>query len=168
MQSDFDLFLAIAEIAGVFVAFAALITVSRSDEAERGDVIRLGGVVTVGVYTIFGALVPVCLGRYGLGNAALWKWSSAVFLCVIWLGIIALTRAPAIRAFVRQEFAQRPVFAIVFWVFLEIPVHLTLLLILSGISELQAAALYTTALVLCLLEGALALSQLVYLRVLRI
>lgn len=167
MQHDFELFLSIAEIAGVFVGFGALIALTHAAEVERGDLIRLGAVVTVGVYAIVGALIPVALGRYGLASGALWKWSSGMFLLVIWLVILALMRLSGIRAFLREEAKTRPVFAFVFWAFLELPIHVVLFLVLLGVAPSRAPAFYTTALVLTLLEGALALSQLVYLRLLR-
>lgn len=167
MQHDFDVFLAIAEIAGVFVGFGALIAITRAADGARGDLIRLGSVVTIGLYVIVGALVPVALGRYGLDGGALWRWSGAVLLVGIWFGIIVLIRVPEIRAFLRADARDHPASAFFFYVVLELPIHIVLILVLFGVPPSQGPALYTTALVLALFEAATVLSQLVYSRLLR-
>lgn len=67
MTEEVDTLLAIAEIAGVFVGFAALVTViaGRSDtQTQSDDVFRLLHVVITSVQVIAAALVPVVLNHY--------------------------------------------------------------------------------------------------------
>lgn len=66
MAVDLFLFVAIAEIAGVFVGFGALISVSRRNEIEAAQLARIRGLVTVGLTLIVVALVPVALNLYGV------------------------------------------------------------------------------------------------------
>ena len=63
MIQDVDLFVAIAEIAGVFVGFGALISVTRGAEIEASVLGRIRAVVTIGLLVVVAALVPVGLGR---------------------------------------------------------------------------------------------------------
>ena len=61
---DSGLFIAIAEIAGVFVGFGALISLTRKDAIDFPQLGRLRGVVSVGLVVIVAALIPVGISRY--------------------------------------------------------------------------------------------------------
>ena len=72
MSEDVDTLLAIAEIAGVFVGFAALLTIvgRRTEAIDRSRVgFLLATMVLVSVVVIVAALVPVVLNRYGLSQS---------------------------------------------------------------------------------------------------
>ena len=81
----FDLFLSIAEIAGVFVGFGALISLLR-DHQEEGRVM-LHAVIANGLVVLVAALIPVALSQYGLTGRALWGSSSGAFLVLCWAAI---------------------------------------------------------------------------------
>ena len=66
MVQDVDLFAAIAQIAGVFVGFGALISVTRRNEIEASQLSQIRAVVTIGLVVIVASLIPVGLGRYGV------------------------------------------------------------------------------------------------------
>ena len=83
MTEDIDTLLAIAEIAGVFVGFAALVTVvsSRSGAERRHvDAFRLVCVVVISTQVIAAALVPIVLDRFGLSQSTIWRISGGLIL----------------------------------------------------------------------------------------
>ena len=162
MDRDIDLFLSIAEIAGVFVGFGALISFSRGEAVDgRGG---LRGVVTIGLVVLVAALLPVALTRYGLTDRALWGWSSAGFLLLIWMAMAVLFRDPGDRAAMTADVKANPGSALLFWVFLEVPIQVPLVLAILGVAPTLAPAFYVTALVLNLFEAAFVLARLVLAR----
>ena len=58
MALDLLLLVAIAEIAGIFVGFGALIGAIRPNEIAAAQLARLRGLVTIGLTIIVAALVP--------------------------------------------------------------------------------------------------------------
>ena len=97
MALDSGLFIAIAEIAGVFVGFGALISVTRKDEIEAAQLARLRGLVTMGLGIIVAALIPVALNLYGVTDHTLWFMSSIIFFSLNWVVIILSFRDPINR-----------------------------------------------------------------------
>jgi hypothetical protein len=162
MNHDLDLFLSIAEIAGVFVGFGALISLSRERAVESRAPLR--GVVTIGLLVLTAALLPVTLERYGLTDRAIWAWSSMGFLLIIWIVIAGLLLDPEIRAWAKADARANPAFTALFWVFLEVPIQVPLVLAVLGVAPTLAPAFYVTALVLNLFQAALMLSRLVLAR----
>lgn len=157
-------FIAIAEIAGVFVAFAALISVTGRDEVAGEQVAQVRAVVTIGLVVIVAALVPVGLAGYGVSARALWFSSAAVFLAVVWVVIALSLRRPENRALTLAQARSTPWLAGVFWGVLEVAIQVPLLLVLLPVLPEQAPALYTTALVVHLFQAAFVLAQVVYAR----
>ena len=159
MRDDLDLFLSIAEIAGVFVGFGALISFSRDGAAQARTGLR--GVVTVGLVVLVAALLPVALARYGLSDRTLWTASSAGFLVIIWIALVGLFLDPEHRAWVKADATASPFFTAFFWLALEAPIQGSLLLVLLGVAPALAPAFYVTGLVLNLFEAALLYARLV-------
>ncbi len=162
MTEDAGLFVAIAEIAGVFVGFGALIAVTRRDEVEAQQLGQIRAVVTLGLVVVVAALTPVALVRYGFDERTMWAASSLVFLVLIWVVIVLSLRAPENRELMVRQARTRPVTAAVFWLLLEIPIQLPLLLAVIGANPTLDPAFYMTALVFHLFEAAFVLAQLVY------
>ena len=76
MAQDVNLLIAIAGIAGTFVGFGALISVTRRTEIEFSLLAHLRAVVSIGLVVIVAALVPVVLA-----TATVSSWSqSMVFM----------------------------------------------------------------------------------------
>jgi hypothetical protein len=159
MEHDVDVFLSIAEIAGVFVGFGALISLSRDQVVAARLALR--GVVTIGLVVLVAALLPVGLARYGLTERALWSGSSAGFLLLIWIAIVVLHSDPEQREAVKRDLRASPALAIFFWVFLEVPIQVPLVLVIVGVAPTLAHAFYVTGLVLNLFEAAFVLARLV-------
>ena len=80
MDQDINLFIIIAQIAGVFVGFGALISVTRRSDIEVAQLVLIRSVVTTGLIVIIAALIPVGLSRYGLSGHTLWAVCSLAFL----------------------------------------------------------------------------------------
>lgn len=156
-----DLFVTIAEIAGVFVGFAALISVTRRSEMDGAQLGQLRAVVTVGLLVVVAALLPVALAAYDIEGRGLWVASSAVYLALNWIVIVLALRRPENRQLAGTQARTTPVLATLFWL-LEAAVQVPLLLIIIGLDGTLDPAFYLTALVFHLFEAAFILAQLVY------
>jgi hypothetical protein len=159
---DFDLFLSIAEIAGIFVGFGALISL-LGDRQAMGRV-ALNIVISIGLVVLVAALIPVALSHYGLTDRALWSWSSGAFLVICWTAILAPLRDSKTRTAIKDDTKTSPVVAAVFWVLLEIPIQVPLVLAVFGVAPPLARAFYVTSLVLNLFQAAFLLGRLVFAR----
>jgi|GEM_PF-1295724 len=164
MSADAALFVAIAEIAGVFVGFAALISVTGRDEILPAQLAQVRAVVTIGLVVIVAALVPVALAAYGLDPTVLWRVSAALFLVLVWVVIVLSLRRPENRSSARTQARQNPGLAVVFWGVLEVAIQVPLVLAVLGVLPDLAQAFYATALVVHLFEAAFVLGQFVYAR----
>jgi hypothetical protein len=161
MADDAGLFLTIAEIAGVFVGFAALIGVTRGRDTEGPQRGRIQAVVTSGLLVVVAALVPVGLAAYGIGDRGVWVASSLVYLILNWAVIAVALRRAANRDLARAQWRETPAGAAFFWV-LEAAIQVPLLLVVLGVARDLDPALYLTALAFHLFEAAFILAQLVY------
>jgi hypothetical protein len=159
---DADIFLSIAEIAGVFVGFGALISFSPDRAVEARAPLRT--VVTIGLVVLVAALLPVALARYGLTDRALWGWSSGGFLFVIWLAILVPLLDTEQRTWMKADAKANPALTMFLLAFLELPIQVPLALVVLGVVTTLASAFYVTALVLNLFEAALVLARLVFAR----
>ena len=161
---DVVLFITIAEIAGVFVGFAALIAVTRRSEIDTAQLGQIQAVVTIGLLVVVAALVPVGLGAYQIEGGGLWVASSLVYLVLNWVVILIALRRAENRQIAGAQARSNPVMAAFFWL-LEIAVQLPLLLVVFGVNRELDTAFYMTALVFHLFEAAFILAQLVYTQV---
>lgn len=155
-------FVAIAEIAGVFVGFGALISVTRRTRFEISQFGRIRAVVTIGLIVITAALIPVVLSSYVVLEHDLWFISSLLFLILNMVVIIMSLLEPENRVLMVAQSRANPLMAAFFWFLLEIPVQVPLILILLGLWQDLEPAFYTTALAFNLFEAAYVLAQLVY------
>jgi hypothetical protein len=159
---DVDLFITIAEIAGIFVGFGALINVTRKEEIEKFKLWRIRGLVTLGLGVLVAALLPIGLSRYGLTGHTLWFSCSIIYLLLNWAVSIHFIRKPEIRKYLKTQSKDSPIISMFFWLVLEVPFQASLILILLGLYPSLEPALYTTAIFFALFEAAVTLSQFVY------
>ncbi len=162
MALDLFLFVAIAEIAGIFVGFGALISVARWGEIEPAQLARIRGLVTVGLMVIVVALIPVGLDLYGITDHALWFISSLIFFTLNWIVLILSLRDPLNIELMKTEIQTRPVINVLFWLLLEVPLQVPLILTMFGLYPHLEPAFYSTALLFSLFEATFALVQIVY------
>jgi len=161
-MQDTELLLSLAEIAGVFVGFAALISVRSGGASDPHEVVYMRAVVWMGLMTVVAALTPVTLGRYALAEHQVWALSSVLVLAG-YFGMVAFSvRMPEIK---EDEVRATRTFRVVenafslLWALVTI---LALGAIVLGLAPELEAALYSTVVVLILLGSAASLLELVY------
>jgi hypothetical protein len=159
---DTDLFVTVAEIAGIFVGFGALIGITRRTSIETSTLWRIRGLVTIGLGVIVGALIPIGLSRYDISGHDLWLICAATYFALNLAFSIWSLRKPEVRKLVITEVGANPVMGLFFWLLLEIPLQVPLILIMLGVSPDLDPAFYTTALFFSLFEAAFILAQFVY------
>lgn len=145
MAVETELFVHFAEIAGVYVGFAALITVRSQRVNDLHDMVYLRGVLGMGVWVVVMALLPIAVARYGVQDHALWA-SCAVVGLALWAAlVVAMNRGEVVRAFNRSVERVDRLFPVV-----GLPLHVvgagSLLLIVLGVWRAADDALYVTAL----------------------
>ena len=161
MTQDVELFIAIAEIAVVFVGFGALISLTRKNAIEFPQLGRLRGVVSIGLVVIVAALIPVGISRYGISGHDLWLVCSLIFLFLVWAQLILSLRKSEYRELLTKQTRGSPLMSMFFWMLLEAPIHVSLVLAIIGIYPDLEPAFYTTALLFHLFEATFLLVQIV-------
>ena len=161
-MQDTELFLSLAEIAGVFVGFGALISVRAGGASDPLDVAYIRTVVWVGIWVVVAALAPVIVSRYGITGHVVWlacSFSALVLLLGQW---ILNARTPEIQ----EEMAAMPrairVREAAVTALLAIPPIGALVLIVLGLFPDQEPALYLMAVAFGLLAAAVSLLKLVF------
>lgn len=162
-MEDVELFTHLAEIAGVFVGFGALISI-RSEATRDEEVMMIRMIVLFGLLVVVAALTPVMISGFGVTGHGLWAPSAVVFL-VLWWGSSVLNRwdlertrvlaTVTRRARTRMEIPAAP---------LWLSMNAALILILTGRLPDQEPALYLTAVTVNLVLTAGMLLYLVYLQ----
>jgi hypothetical protein len=157
-----DLFLSLAEIAGVFVGFGALIAVRSGGAMQVGEINDIRWVVTTAIWVVIAALAPIVVSSYGATGHELWLGCSllAIAFLAVMTAVFALT--PENRAELADNLATTPRALIVavmvptFWV----PFVLAVLALAAVVLDLfpgHEQALYLSAVALGLLMSALML-----------
>ncbi len=152
---DIGLLLSLAEIAGVFVGFGALIALRSGGPREPYEVVPVRAVLLTGMATVIAALAPVTISRYDLSAHDTLLLSSLVVL-VTYVGFYHVhRRSPeykAAEAVLVATHTRTPAATIedaVSMLFIGLP-PLGLLIIALGVAPEIEAALYFTVVVLFL------------------
>ena len=154
MTDDVDALLGIAEIAGVFVGFAALVTVvARGGGGQFRDerLFTLANIVILSVMIIAAALLPVVLSQYGLPKPTVWRISSGFLYAVNLLQILTLNRWTVGFA---TAVSRKPVLSLTL-LSLSPFFHVPLLLCIFGVLQHLALAFFLTAIVATIFQVAL-------------
>jgi hypothetical protein len=160
-MQDTELLLSLAEIAGVFVGFAALISVRSGGASEAEEVTYIRWVVTLGVWVVIAAIAPIIVGRYGVTGHELWLVCSLLSL-VLYLGLwIVNERTTEAREAGAVLSRAQTVGVMAFFLAFIVPVIAALVLVVLGLFPDQEPALYLTAVGLVLSMGAFTLLLLV-------
>jgi L-asparagine transporter-like permease len=169
-MQDTDLLLSLAEIAGVFVGFGALIAVRSGGVSGIAEIAYMRGVVSMGMLTIAAALAPVILGRYDLAAHEVWVLSSGVVLVGWLVWFVSMVRTPEYRANLAAELeadrATRKHWVVVvegmaFTLYLTV-MTLGPIIIVLGLQPQHEPALYATVVALILLGAGWTLLNLVF------
>jgi hypothetical protein len=161
-MQDVDLFLSLAEIAGVFVGFGALISVRSGGASDAHEVSYIRSVVSAAIWVVVAALAPVIVSRYGVTGHDLWLVCSLLAL-ILWFGVwIVNERAPEMREDVAATPRAEIVRGVAANALLFVPMMIALVLVMLGLFPGQEPALYLTAVGLILFLDALNLLFLVF------
>jgi hypothetical protein len=168
-MQDAEVYIHLAEIAGVFVAFGALIAVRGGGARGPLEVGFTRGMVSFGVLVMVAGLAPVGLDLFGLAEHQIWAVSSALVLAGFILTFRASLRTPETRAnyrrtaeVLRAESNPRAVADVLVMLGFGLAVLLPPIIILLGVAPELEAGLYFTTAVLLLLWAAWLLLDLVY------
>ncbi len=157
-----DLFFAIAQIAGIFVGFGALISFARDRHTSTHELFMIRAVVTVGLFILVGAMLPLLLTLYGIPDDILWR-SAGGLLFVANLGSIYIQFAQReVRQSYKQVARANLMGASFFWLVLEGASQTLLILLIVGLFASFATAFYLTVLILNLFQATYLLAALVY------
>jgi hypothetical protein len=168
-MQDTELFLSLAQIAGVFVGFGALIAVRSAATMRAGEINGIRWVVTTAIWVVIVALAPIIASSYGLTGHHLWLVCSLLALALLVVMIVVFLQSPENRAVLADNLATVPpaltalVMAPTVWVPLVLVV-LALVLVVLGPLPSQEQALYLTAVALGLLMSALGMFVAVFWR----
>ena len=154
MNFDYSTYIGLASIAGIFIGFAALITASDDDDSP----VLINGIVNIGMLTLAGALIPILLAKYEIEDNLLWRLSSGAFFGLIWFSLLHSST----RKFLIMQFRMDLKTALFFWVFIEIPIQLPLILSIFDIYPSLHNAFYITSIILNLLQAGYLLVQFVH------
>lgn len=158
-----ELLIHLAEIAGVFVGFGALISLRTETSTDEYEVTMIRLIVWTGIVVVVTALFPVVLADYGIEGRGLWITSSVLFLVLFWIGGMVTDRLSPERSRYLKRIPRRT--RIRFEIpalFLWGPMNIALVAVLFGFFPEQEPVLYVTAVALNLTMDALLLLYLVY------
>ena len=158
-MADTELFVSLA---GVFVGFGALISVSSEVHLSAIRENQIRTVVSTGLMVILAALIPLGLERYGVSGHSLWLVSSLAILLISWAVIVLALRQKETRDSALSQARSNPFQSAVYWLLLELPIHVSLLLIVLGANSRLDSAFYLTALLFNLFQAVFVLTQFVY------
>ncbi len=168
-MQDTELFLSLAEIAGVFVGFGALIAIRSGATMDAGEVSSLRWVMSSAIWVVITALVPIIVSRYGTTGHELWLACSLLALVLFGLIFVVNGRAPENRTDLTLTLAtaRRTDIALVmgstFWL-PTVALALALTFVVVGRFPDQERALYLTAVGLGLFMSAIHLFVMVFWR----
>lgn len=160
-MQDTELFIHLAEIAGVFVGFGSLLAFRTGDLTDVHAVEYLRSMVGSGLWVVLAALAPVALSRFGVAGRGLWVPCSLLALILFITYWAADARSPenrAERTFHRRETVRYAAVAMP----MTVGLLGMLLLIVVGSWQRQDQALYFAAVTLGLLETGMGLIALVW------
>jgi len=161
-MQDTELFLSLAEIAGVFVGFGALIAVRSGGPSDAAEVTMIQWVLVNAVWVVVVALAPVTLARYGVAGHELWLVCSLVALASFVGMFIVWRRTPEARESMEGVSWVEGLKGMVLNDALLFPMSAALILVVLGLVPDQEPALYLSAVVLGLFLTALTLLVLVF------
>jgi hypothetical protein len=166
-MQDTELFLSLAEIAGVFVGFGALISVRSGGASDAHEVTYIRWVVSIAIWVVIAALAPVIFSRYDITGHGLWMACSLVALVLFAVMYTVNGRAPEHREDADAILATAPRVLLVLGAGSTIwlpaaSLALALALVVLGPFPDQEQALYLTAVGLGLYMGAIGLFAMVF------
>ena len=161
-MQEAEVLVALAEIAGVFVGFGALIAVRSGGASDAQEVAYIGSVVIGAVWVVAAALAPVTLGAYDICERELWFVCSLVALAGWVLMVASLRFMPQFREAMASMSRERRMLEMAGNAVIWVPMLAALILVVLGLFPDHDGALYLSAVVLGLFLAALTLLWLVF------
>jgi hypothetical protein len=164
---DTELFLSLAEIAGVFVGFGALIAVRSGGPTQAGEITGIRWVMSNAIWVVIAALTPILVSSYGVSGHELWLTCSLLAMVLFAVIVSVNGRAPENLAELAAARATTPratrvvTYAPTIWLPVVL-LALALALVALGPVPGQEQALYLTAVGLGLFMGAMGLFVMVF------
>lgn len=145
----------LAQIAGIFVGFGALISASKGGSATVQEREILAGMVWIGIMLLIGAILPILVDSYGFSPAWSLRAGALIFLVMAWIGIFRFWES------IKYGIKTAPAAASFYWAH-EVLIQIPLVLILMGLFSPYHEPFYLTALVISAFEAAQNLVGLVF------
>ena len=161
-MQDVEPFLSLAEIAGVFVGFGALISVRSGGPSDAHEVAYIRSLVAAALWVVVTALAPVIISRYAITGHELWLVCSLLALVLMFSVWIVNLRTPEMQEEIATSSRAQLVGQGLANTLIYILMIGALVLIVLGLFPDQEPALYLTAVTLGLFMGALTLLFLVF------
>ena len=155
---NIDVYLSIADISGVCIAFGGLISaLSDTSKIQR---ILLRGMVSTGLVVLIASLTPVGFSFFPIPTDTAFRITCGLFLILIWTVILGARDKELEPIAVQYMKSHYPVLFIIFAieVFIQVPLIVSILGFFSSYWE----AFLALALLLNLLQGAIFLSLMVF------
>ena len=160
-MQDTELFLSLAEIAGVFVGFGALISVRSGGPSDAHEVAFIRSLVAAALWVVVTALAPVIINRYDITGHELWLVCSLLALALMFIVWIVNLRTPEMREEIATSSPAQLVGQGLANTLIYILMIGALVLVVLGLFPDQEPALYLAAVALILFEAAYFLVSLV-------
>jgi hypothetical protein len=158
-----DVLVPLAEIAGVFVGFGALIAVRSGATMAVSEIVWMRYVMMAGIWVVIAALAPTIIGSYGVAGHELWLTCSLLALALFAAMVIVFTLTPENQAERARQLstavswrAAAAVYGSTVWVPMPLLLVALALVVLGPFPD-QEQALYLTAVAVGLYMGAIAL-----------
>jgi hypothetical protein len=161
-MQEVDLLVTLAEIAGVFVGFGALISVRSGGASDARETAYIRSVLVIGLWVLIAGLAPATLGAYDISGHDLWLVCSLVALAGMAVVSVSSRRTPEMRTLVASAPRAQWVREGATYALLMVPLFAALILTVLGLFPEQEAALYLSAVVLGLFGAGLTLLWLVF------
>lgn len=163
MQPDSSLFLAVAQIAGIFVGFGGIIGTLGDFHARTEAAKLLQSVVSMSLSAMTAALIPATLIQFQPDPEMLWQLSAGIYILLIWIGgTLVVMFNPEFRDWFRAHVRRAPLFALLFWFGLEVPIQVSLFLALFDVAPQWSQGFYVTALMFNLFQAAVLLTRFLF------
>lgn len=163
MIPDSALFLAVAQIAGIFVGFGGIIGTLGDFHARTEAAKLLQSVVSMSLSAMTAALIPATLIQFQLENQILWQLSAGIYILLIWVGgTLVVVFNEDYWAWFRAHIRRAPLFAGLFWIGLEVPIQVSLILALLNVEPAWSQGFYVTALMFNLFQAATLLTRFLF------
>lgn len=163
MQPDSSLFLAVAQIAGIFVGFGGIIGTLGDFHARTEAAKLLQSVVSMSLSAMTAALIPATLIQFQPDPEMLWQLSAGIYILLIWIGgTLVVMFNPEFRDWFRAHVRRAPLFALLFWFGLEVPIQVSLFLALLDVAPQWSQGFYVTALMFNLFQAAVLLTRFLF------